>query len=298
VCASCGDPLTGPFCARCGEQIVDRHSLTVWHFVSDHLLHEFTHLDSKIFRTFQYLLFRPGFLSEEYFAGRRRPYINPIRLLLTSVIIFALAGHTAYATLFLYKVRLNLLPPGTPSAASIVETAKRLDPSGMLSKLVDRVAVTKDVTSAAAVERFHHDLKTFGTALSFGNVVLLGGLLFVMFHRRRPLFVEHLVFSLHLASFVLLFSVAASWAFNIAGRSGQMGTVRVSVVLVVFLVAQITYLYLALRRFYYRGPRDHVRWWQAAAWFPKVAVVIVLIGNSFFITLVYAIGGAIALARL
>jgi hypothetical protein len=158
--------------------------------------------------------------------------------------------------------------------------------------------VTKDVTSAAAVERFHHDLKTFGTALSFGNVVLLAGLLFAMFRRRRPLFVEHLVFSLHLASFVLLFSVAASWAFYIVGRSGQIGTVRVSLVLLVFVGTQITYLYLALSRFYNPVRPDHLRWWHAAAWFPKVAVVIVLIGNSLFITLVYAIGGAIALARL
>lgn len=116
TCASCGDPLTGPFCARCGEQLIDRHSLTLWHFVSHGLLHELAEVDGKIFNTFRCLLFRPGFLSQEYFAGRRRAYINPIRLLLTAVVIFALAGQTGYVTLFLYKVRLSLLPPGTAEA--------------------------------------------------------------------------------------------------------------------------------------------------------------------------------------
>ena len=61
---------------------------------------------------------------------------------------------------------------------------------------------------------------------------------------------------------------------------------------------QLVYLHNALRRFYYGDRLAHATWWSAATWFPKVAVLIVFVGNSLFVTMVYSIGGAIALARL
>ena len=48
-------------------------------------------LDGRMWRTLIGLFFRPGFLSREYFAGRRRRYIRPARLFLVlSIALFAL----------------------------------------------------------------------------------------------------------------------------------------------------------------------------------------------------------------
>ena len=48
-------------------------------------------LDGRMWRTLTALLFRPGFLTREYFAGRRRRYIRPARLFLVlSIGLFAL----------------------------------------------------------------------------------------------------------------------------------------------------------------------------------------------------------------
>jgi hypothetical protein len=38
------------------------------------------HYDSQFLTTLKYLLFRPGFLSREYMAGKRVRYVNPIKL--------------------------------------------------------------------------------------------------------------------------------------------------------------------------------------------------------------------------
>ncbi len=47
-------------------------------------------LDGRLWRTLAALLFRPGFLTREYFAGRRRRYIRPARLFLVlSLALFA-----------------------------------------------------------------------------------------------------------------------------------------------------------------------------------------------------------------
>jgi hypothetical protein len=59
------------------------------------------HFDSLIFRTLFPLLFRPGFLVNEYLAGRRARYLNPIRMyVFLSIVFFSIffltsSGHHA-----------------------------------------------------------------------------------------------------------------------------------------------------------------------------------------------------------
>ena len=91
VCPNCDAPLTGRFCAQCGQKVMPVGP-TLSYFLHD-LTHELLHVDGKIFRSVRLLLFRPGFLTREYFLGRRARYISPIRLYL----IFSLAFFAASA---------------------------------------------------------------------------------------------------------------------------------------------------------------------------------------------------------
>jgi hypothetical protein len=99
-CVSCSKPRTGRYCSHCGEQYMDSHTLTLRHFLSHTLLHETLHLDGKIWRTGRYLFLRPGFLAEEYFEGRRQPYLNPVRLLITAVILDVLLTQNGLGVFF------------------------------------------------------------------------------------------------------------------------------------------------------------------------------------------------------
>jgi hypothetical protein len=51
----------------------------VGHLVN-HFFSDITHYDSKFFVTIRDLLFKPGFLTKEYLAGRRMSYLNPVRM--------------------------------------------------------------------------------------------------------------------------------------------------------------------------------------------------------------------------
>jgi hypothetical protein len=63
------------------------------HDLAHDVVHEFLHVDSKIFRTVKLLLLKPGFLTREYFEGRRVRYVSPLRLYLVfSVMYFAAAA--------------------------------------------------------------------------------------------------------------------------------------------------------------------------------------------------------------
>lgn len=56
-----------------------------------HFLYDITHFDSKFFDSMKYLLFRPGFLPEEYIKGRRASYLNPVKkYVFTSAVFFLL----------------------------------------------------------------------------------------------------------------------------------------------------------------------------------------------------------------
>jgi hypothetical protein len=300
VCSDCGAPLYGPFCCQCGERTIDRHSLTLSHFLKHNLLHELSHVDGKIFRTFRYLIFRPGFLSAEYFAGRRRRYVNPVRLLLTCLLVLAVLARTGSMTMSLGKLRLNLLPPGPPSADTIEETIAKLDVFGILNSLLEKESRSKDLKTPAAVEKFNHELKTYATALSFCNVLLLSGFLAIVYRRRRSLYVEHLVFSLHLASFVLLFSILPTplfWTLVVLIKGSAL-KIAAGILAFLLLSVEVIYLYKALLRFYRPEIGASIRGWNRTAWMTRLAVIAIFFANSVFITLTYGAGAAIALWRL
>lgn len=78
LCANCGTPLLGDVCYACGQPVkgLVRHLGSILHDVADTIFN----IDSRIFRTLGPLYFRPGYLTNEYFAGRRVRYVTPFRL--------------------------------------------------------------------------------------------------------------------------------------------------------------------------------------------------------------------------
>lgn len=91
-CENCGTGLLGEHCHVCGQPIkglVRRFSSVFGDF-----LDTVFNIDSRVLRTIGPLLTRPGFLSLEYFAGRRVRYVTPMRLFLflSLVAFFAIQG--------------------------------------------------------------------------------------------------------------------------------------------------------------------------------------------------------------
>jgi hypothetical protein len=94
TCRNCDAPLTGPYCARCGQHAHESaRSLgalfhDAWHVI--------THVDGRFWSTLWLLLVRPGQLTLEYFAERRARYVPPVRLyLVISIVFFGLASLTS-----------------------------------------------------------------------------------------------------------------------------------------------------------------------------------------------------------
>ncbi|HMB79663.1 MAG TPA: DUF3667 domain-containing protein [Vicinamibacterales bacterium] len=290
VCASCAQPLAGPYCSQCGEEAVHPHTLTVHHFIAHTLAHETLHVDGKIWRTLRYLFLRPGFLTAEYCAGRRRPYINPVRILITAIIAYTLLMPASNMQLtVLGQVNLNIAPVSSKDGASIADTVSRIDRGGLLEKYRAARAKESDLLSDSAREKFHARLHAFAQPLSFSNVLLLAMALFIFFHRKQPLFVAHGVFSMHVVSFVLLSSLLLMAPFPLLSRAGLM-PVALGLILA-GITAQFAYLSIAIRRFYFADDLRRFRPWIVAT----VASILLYVLNSAFITGMQMLGGALAI---
>src|SRR6266536_6671895 len=88
-CENCGAELQGHWCAQCGQPAIEyRRS---FRYVVTDLLHEFLNWDSKFFTTIALLILKPWRLTNEFLAGKRVRYVNPLRLYLLASILFFFA---------------------------------------------------------------------------------------------------------------------------------------------------------------------------------------------------------------
>ena len=115
MCANCGAPLTGAYCAQCGQKVKPLDP-TLRELAGD-VAGELTDVDGRLFRTVRYLFTRPGFLSREHAEGRRARYVSPLRLYLVfSVLFFAAAS--------LVTRREGMFAPETPGEAALAVNAQ------------------------------------------------------------------------------------------------------------------------------------------------------------------------------
>lgn len=91
-CLNCRAPLTGPFCAACGQKAHVHRSMRA--FFQDFVQGLFN-FEGKIWRTLPMLAWRPGEMTRRYIAGERARFISPIALYLFSVfLMFAVLNMT------------------------------------------------------------------------------------------------------------------------------------------------------------------------------------------------------------
>jgi len=211
-CLNCGAATGGSFCAHCGQENKD-HTVALRPLLSD-LLAEFASWDSKLLRTLVPLVIRPGFLTNEYNAGRRIGYLSPLKLYLTvSVLFFLVLGWKAPLNKQNVHIQAPVITvsaaPGRPMTP-LSRTAEEYD-----ARQKALPPARRDPPLAAAL--IHHVFKAKQSPQAF-IAAILGDIPKMMFFllplfavslkllylRRKRLYVEHLVFLLHVHAFAFL----------------------------------------------------------------------------------------------
>ena len=88
ICLNCGTVVPDRYCPHCGQENIEPND-SIKHLIG-HFFEDITHYDSKFFRFFKYLFFRPGYLTRQYIAGHRASHLNPIRAYIFISFVFFL----------------------------------------------------------------------------------------------------------------------------------------------------------------------------------------------------------------
>lgn len=89
VCENCETKFTGHYCPNCGQSVRDYDR--PFTFIFYNFMGDFFAFDTRFFRTLAFLVVKPGFLTKEYFKGRRVRYAPPFRIFIfVSFVLFLL----------------------------------------------------------------------------------------------------------------------------------------------------------------------------------------------------------------
>lgn len=161
TCQNCHSEVTGSFCSQCGQSV--ESTLRYFWSVILHLLDDIFSFDSRASRTLAPLILKPGFLTNEYIAGRRVHYVPPLRLYLFVSIVFFLS--------------LNLL-----TSDSIFEKQKSLQSTHQVTEHLKKLEAEKLTATAnnnqVLLETLQQDIdkfKQYQKALNNKNAILAAG---------------------------------------------------------------------------------------------------------------------------
>ncbi|MFT5612523.1 MAG: hypothetical protein ACI9WC_001813 [Arenicella sp.] len=87
ACPNCSTPVTGQYCSNCGQ--IQKDIRRFFLALINEALDDVFSLNSRMWKTLVAILFRPGFLTNQYLRGRRVSYVQPVRLyFITSISFF------------------------------------------------------------------------------------------------------------------------------------------------------------------------------------------------------------------
>ncbi|MBX6419704.1 MAG: DUF3667 domain-containing protein [Nevskia sp.] len=283
-CADCGAPVTGHYCANCGQE-THIETPTVRHFLRE-FVDQYIALEGKLGRTLRVLLTQPGQLTLDYLEGRRQRYVRPLKLYLTiSLLFFGAIG-------LLPDSMTNPLARIDPKAENQAlfefkqDAQKDADLHGgaadgvateLGKKLTDRVERLAQLPAEEQHRLLRAKLANDAPYAMFFLLPYFALLLKWLYRKQRLRYGAHLLFSIHLHCFA--FIVLA------AGFLPLPEVVRTRLDWIV-----LAYLFFALRRVYGLGLKSTL--WRLAALYALYVVAITATAVSGILATV--LGGEVA----
>lgn len=213
-CPNCNAALADPppaFCPHCGQETRVR-APTLGEFLQQ-FGGAFLSTEGALWRTLKLLLVKPGELTAQYLAGRRKHYVLPLRLYLTISVLVLLAMRVLTSAA-LEDVKPEQTVQDAPSSMTINLGSGRAGlkdghffcenlPAWMCRRIERRLDFDPKAVLRQTRELSERFMGNLGAAMFLLLPAFALGLKLVYWNRRLR-YTEHLVFALHVHAFWFL----------------------------------------------------------------------------------------------
>jgi hypothetical protein len=278
-CLNCGHIVEELYCTHCGQKNIEPHE-NAFHAIGE-FIGDYFHADGKFLKSLLPLLFRPGYMTNEYNAGRREKFIHPFRLyIFVSIVYFSISyltmsegvndrrnipgrsthfslgnsGVIAFqssdsaaaredSSIKVLNERAIKLPATIREYTDSIKALASADRPSFREDIYNRVAIKFKGSGDAnglldsTLEKFRHTLPK----LLFFLIPLAALLLKLFYLRRKRFYIDHLVHTLHLHSFIFLIMTIYSLVRLFA--SGN-------ILFIIALLAAIFYFFGSMKKVY------------------------------------------------
>lgn len=249
-CLNCGTPLESLFCPECGQKNKD-YKLSFKDLFSE-FFEELLDIDSRVLRSLRMLFTRPGFLTSEYTRGRRISYLPPVRIYLVASVLFFLGLSLKTLVPSIQENELVKSFQETGDIATTLEKAveSRVDTSqSIFYQSKDENILSADSSKSGMSVNLggdSFDLEQNDVLASFADnfakvmFLLLPVAAFqlkALYVRRKKMYIEHFIFSLHVHAFIFSLLILTL-------------ILDYKVTMWLVIIASLVYLYLAMKNYY------------------------------------------------
>ena len=252
-CLNCGAEVTGKFCSQCGQENVETKE-NFFHMVT-HVIGDFFHFDSKFFRSLIPLFTKPGFLTKQYWEGKRMHYIHPLRLFFFVTIVMVIIAN-AYYKKFEQQIKKE----------KVVTTTESTEIRSKEEMEQDKRQANKIVTS---VDKTFDYMAAYLKYISFFLLPVYALGFKLLYIRSKRFYVDHLIYTMHLQSFayVIISLVLLIPLFFLPSARDWFGKVVV--------ITSMAYLLFSLRYVYKQS------------WLKTILKTILAVSYILFVTVVF-----------
>lgn len=226
-CLNCGSNVERKYCPECGQENIEIHD-NFFH-MAGHFIADYLHYDSKFLQSLRILIAKPGYLTKKYLEGKRVMYIHPLRLFFFITIIMVLLANAYHKK---YQLRI-----GNESSVKISDDEQ--------NKTHSKNDELKEPEIVEKISRGFDNISYYLKYISFFLLPVYAFAFKLLYIRRKNYYVDHLVYTLHLQSFVYLaFCIIVFFPLYLLPAAREWFDIVLIIVSFVYMIISLRFLYM------------------------------------------------------
>jgi len=258
TCRNCGTQTLGKYCHECGQDVFAGRKQRILQLIIQAVDNLFS-FEGKTPRTLLLLMFRPGFLSNEFREGRINRYVHPVKLFwMSTLILFALMIIQLDRADKQDIININNTPANNPKGLTF-SYKPSASPSDTIiqisSDTIQIPSMNEEANDSGLTPKRDQIIKYFSRYAPYASFILIplfALLLALFFWRKKEYFIYHLTFTAHFHTFLWIFCSLLMIADMLHHREYPDWLATI------LFFTPIIYFAIALRRYY-----QTKSWWQA-----------------------------------